>query len=334
MSHRGRLRGWGEGEGNRTSDRFLCTLYLDHTVSTRRRNTGRTVRKSGRNIVMDPVKPPQTDGVPWSGPSRPRRPRHPTGGRRMCGKVSLPIPESSSLGRASGLVPQGFVPRLYRSYCRHARLEPTLMIRAPLVCFGFVLLALVASSTPPKPPFPGPSIPVPTPCGPTGLTSTAAGTSGSTPRTRASATDWEKPDAPGFDRTIVVPFPWESELSGIHQPKGRPKVGWYRRRFTVPKEFPADQRVWLRFEAVNWRADVWVNGQKVGEHEGGYTPSRSISPMPSVATARIRWSSAPSTRPIPACPRASRSTGTRLARASGRRSGWKRGRRLTSPTSA
>ena len=39
-----------------------------------------------------------------------------------------------------------------------------------------------------------------------------------------------------------------------------------------PSEFPADQRVWLRFGAVDWRADVWVNGKKVGEHEGGYTP--------------------------------------------------------------
>ena len=83
---------------------------------------------------------------------------------------------------------------------------------------------------------------------------------------------WEKLDATGFDKSIVVPFPWESELSGIHQPKGAPKVGWYRRKFSVPKGFPADQRVWLRFEAVDWRADVWVGGQKVGEHEGGYTP--------------------------------------------------------------
>ena len=83
---------------------------------------------------------------------------------------------------------------------------------------------------------------------------------------------WEKPGAAGFDRTIVVPFPWESELSGVHETKGTSKIGWYRRRFTVPKEFPADHRVWLRFGAVDWRADVWVNGRKVAEHEGGYTP--------------------------------------------------------------
>ena len=70
----------------------------------------------------------------------------------------------------------------------------------------------------------------------------------------------------------MVPFPWESELSGIHQVKDAPKIGWYRRHFTVPKNFPAEDRVWLRFGAVDWRADVWVNGRKVAEHEGGYTP--------------------------------------------------------------
>ena len=49
-------------------------------------------------------------------------------------------------------------------------------------------------------------------------------------------------------------------------------MGWYRRRFKVPQEFPAGERVWLRFGAVDWRADVWLNGRKVAEHEGGYTP--------------------------------------------------------------
>jgi hypothetical protein len=83
---------------------------------------------------------------------------------------------------------------------------------------------------------------------------------------------WEKPGTQGFDRTIVVPFPWESELSGIHQPKGAPQIGWYRRRFSIPTNFPADHRVWLRFGAIDYRADVWINGRKVAEHEGGYTP--------------------------------------------------------------
>ena len=84
--------------------------------------------------------------------------------------------------------------------------------------------------------------------------------------------DWSKPDAPGFDKKIVVPFCWESELSGIGNAKDAPKIGWYRRTFDVPKDFPKGDRVWLRFGAVDWRADVWVDNAKVGDHEGGYTP--------------------------------------------------------------
>ncbi|CAN5889750.1 hypothetical protein BH23PLA1_BH23PLA1_17830 [soil metagenome] len=85
------------------------------------------------------------------------------------------------------------------------------------------------------------------------------------------ASEWFEPGAGGFNREIVVPFPWESELSGIHEPDG-PDIGWYRRTFEVPDSFPEDHRVWLRFGAVDYRADVWVNGQHVAEHEGGYTP--------------------------------------------------------------
>src|SRR5690348_1973622 len=62
---------------------------------------------------------------------------------------------------------------------------------------------------------------------------------------KGRAGKWYEPGAEGFDRKIVVPFPWESELSGIHQPKDAPKVGWYRRTFAVPKDFPKDDHVWL-----------------------------------------------------------------------------------------
>lgn len=83
---------------------------------------------------------------------------------------------------------------------------------------------------------------------------------------------WFEGDGAGFDRRIVVPFAWESELSGLAAIREPSKIGWYRRAFRVPESFPRDQRVWLHFQAVDWRADVWVNGKKVGEHEGGYTP--------------------------------------------------------------
>lgn len=83
---------------------------------------------------------------------------------------------------------------------------------------------------------------------------------------------WFEPGTGDFDRTIVVPFGWESELSGIHKVKGAPNVGWYRRTFEVPGDFPKGDRVWLHFGAVDWQADVWVNGKHVAAHEGGYSP--------------------------------------------------------------
>lgn len=92
------------------------------------------------------------------------------------------------------------------------------------------------------------------------------------PRDEGLDAGWSRPDAEGFDRSIVVPFGWESELSGIHDTSGESKVGWYRRTFRVPEGFPAEHRVWLRFGAVDWQADVWVNGRKVASHAGGYTP--------------------------------------------------------------
>ncbi len=84
---------------------------------------------------------------------------------------------------------------------------------------------------------------------------------------------WEKPGTKGFDRMIVVPFPWESELSGIHQAKGAPKIGWYRRRFTIPKTFPNEQKVWLRFGAVE------LAGRCLGQWSEGRGARGGIHPV-------------------------------------------------------
>lgn len=46
---------------------------------------------------------------------------------------------------------------------------------------------------------------------------------------------------------------------------------WYQRRFDAPALKPG-QRAFLRFEAVNYTAKVYLNGKAVGEHEGGFTP--------------------------------------------------------------
>ncbi|MEJ0089847.1 MAG: sugar-binding domain-containing protein [Limisphaerales bacterium] len=74
---------------------------------------------------------------------------------------------------------------------------------------------------------------------------------------------------------ILVPFPMESALSGVMQYNA---FSWYRRQFTVPMDW-SGQRTILHFGAVNWRSQIYVNGQNVGIHTGGYDPfSYDITP--------------------------------------------------------
>lgn len=106
-----------------------------------------------------------------------------------------------------------------------------------------------------------------------------------------------------FTGEIIVPFPWESPLSGVGATDYR-GAAWYQRVITVPADWAeadADsgprvsqglpgaedtaqsatgigagvrwrKRPFLCFGAVDWRAKVWVNGRFVAEHSGGYTP--------------------------------------------------------------
>ncbi|MGH2531702.1 MAG: glycoside hydrolase family 2 protein [Thermomicrobiales bacterium] len=73
-----------------------------------------------------------------------------------------------------------------------------------------------------------------------------------------------------FDRTITVPFPPESAASGIHDTAPH-RVVWYRRGFHLPAA-NVGGRWRLHFGAVDYRAQVWVDGQFVVWHEGGHTP--------------------------------------------------------------
>lgn len=74
-----------------------------------------------------------------------------------------------------------------------------------------------------------------------------------------------------FDGEILVPFAVESSLSGVGKKISNDSVLWYEREFYIPSEWN-DERILLHFGAVDWKADVWVNDVKVGEHTGGYTP--------------------------------------------------------------
>ncbi len=89
---------------------------------------------------------------------------------------------------------------------------------------------------------------------------------------------------------IVVPFPYQCELSGIND-KGVHEVVWYSREFDVPPEWRAGDLL-LHFGAVDYRCTVWVNGQEVGHNRGGHVPfSFDIAPYlrdgPNRLTVRV-----------------------------------------------
>lgn len=68
---------------------------------------------------------------------------------------------------------------------------------------------------------------------------------------------------------ILVPYPVESQLSGIERHEDRM---WYRRTFTVPADWRigSGKHLQLNFGAVDWQAEVYVNGTEVARHKGGY----------------------------------------------------------------
>ncbi len=74
-----------------------------------------------------------------------------------------------------------------------------------------------------------------------------------------------------FDGQILVPFAAESALSGVGKTVGAEKELVYRRSFDIPSSWKG-KKVLLHFGAVDWKTDVWVNGVKVGNHTGGFTP--------------------------------------------------------------
>lgn len=74
-----------------------------------------------------------------------------------------------------------------------------------------------------------------------------------------------------FQGDILVPFAVESALSGVSKTVGKDSILWYQRNITVPSKRKG-KRILLHFGAVDWRSDIYVNGKKIGRHEGGYDP--------------------------------------------------------------
>lgn len=77
-----------------------------------------------------------------------------------------------------------------------------------------------------------------------------------------------------FEGQILVPYPIESSLSGVMRPLEPGKALWYKREITIPEEW-AGKNIILNFGAVDYKADVYINGtsgrDRIGTHTGGHT---------------------------------------------------------------
>lgn len=73
-------------------------------------------------------------------------------------------------------------------------------------------------------------------------------------------------DFPEGKRDILVPYTYETKLSGIGEEAFHPVV-WYRKEIFAEK---SKNRTLLHFEGSDYLTKVWVNGRFAGNHAGGY----------------------------------------------------------------
>ncbi len=78
---------------------------------------------------------------------------------------------------------------------------------------------------------------------------------------------WHQEDAV-LEQKINVPFCWESSLSGVEDTDYLGQA-WYQKKITPDASWQG-RKIFLKFGAVDWKCKLWVNGQEVGEHVGGY----------------------------------------------------------------
>ena len=68
--------------------------------------------------------------------------------------------------------------------------------------------------------------------------------------------------------SIKVPSDWNTQKENLYYYEG---TVWYKKSFDYKKS-ESNNRVFVYFEAVNYEADVYFNGKKLGKHIGGFTP--------------------------------------------------------------
>ena len=77
---------------------------------------------------------------------------------------------------------------------------------------------------------------------------------------------WFKAGPPEAAKPASVPAALEETFPGYDG------VVWYWRAFRLPEQVGQGRRLLVRFHAADYYAEAWLNGERLGEHEGGETP--------------------------------------------------------------
>lgn len=98
----------------------------------------------------------------------------------------------------------------------------------------------------------------------------------------------------GDGELIAVPASWNDQLNERRDYLG---TAWYQTTFALPWGWQ-DQRIFVRFNGVNYLADVWLNGVNLGSHEGGYLPfafdiTDHVHPVDNTLVVRVNGRLAP-----------------------------------------
>ena len=88
------------------------------------------------------------------------------------------------------------------------------------------------------------------------------------PGDKGEKESWQSSPLRSFPKTIVVPFPWGSKLSGVAD---EANIAWYARTVRIPEAWRG-KRVFLVVGAADWHTTGWLDGNALGKHRGGYTP--------------------------------------------------------------
>lgn len=83
--------------------------------------------------------------------------------------------------------------------------------------------------------------------------------------------NWYRQNLTGEVHKIAIPGSWNEQLEeqGLKNYVGK---AWHETTFKIPGVLQNGHKIWLRVGAADHKATVWLNGEYIGEHEGGYMP--------------------------------------------------------------